>query len=372
MLFLVLGIVLGITTVVTLTSITLAMEKQLENNFESQGTRVLVTPVSKALSLSYNGVSVASNTTYQSPTIDESISSRLTAVGKEAVNVVAPKLVQPVETPSGNALAAGVAFEKELALKPYWKIDGEVPGKDQLLLGSLAAKQLGLSKGAQLELAGRQFTVTGILDQIGTSEDKLIYMTLGQAQQLFDKEGQVTFIEMSILTDGASKEQEETSLAIAAMQQELTEVNVAPVKDQSQARREVVDRFAKFSILVSVVVLFIGCLIVLTTMMASVKERTREIGVFRAIGFRQSHIIKIILTEALVISFAGGIVGYVAGISLAKVASPFIAQIDVQVAWSVGLGVTAVLVSCFVGLAASAYPAYQAAKLDPVEAFRFI
>jgi len=131
-----------------------------------------------------------------------------------------------------------------------------------------------------------------------------------------------------------------------------------------------VDRFAKFSLLVSIVVLFIGSLIVLTTMMSSVRERTKEIGVFRAIGFRQSHIIKIILTEALIISVIGGVVGYLSGVLLAKIAAPYIAQIDVQIGWNIGVGLLAIIISSAVGLLSSAYPAYQAAQLDPVEAFR--
>ncbi len=372
MFFLILGIVLGITTVVTLTSITLAMQEQLESNFEAMGMRVLVTPVSKSLSLSYNGVSVASGTSYQSSTIPQDVAESLKEFRTQGVSVIAPKLVQPAEVMSDRGLVAGVDFESEIKIKPYWGLDGQVPRENEIMLGSVAATKLGLSRGDAAVVEGKQFKVSAVLNETGTSEDKLIFMNLDQAQRLFDRAGELSFIELSVVNSTGEETETAAQKTIAVLKNKFAEVNITPIKGQAQARREVVERFAKFTILVSAVVLFIGCLIVLTTMMSSVKERTREIGIFRAIGFRQSHIIKIILTEAIIISFIGGIIGYVAGILLAKVASPFIAQIDVEISWSFGLGATAILVSSLVGLVASAYPAYQAAKLDPVEAFRFI
>lgn len=368
-LFLILGIVLGITTVVTLTSITLAMQEQLEDNLNAVGQLAIITPASDSLSLSYNGVSVVSTTSYQSRTISEKIVEKLEDIAGQGVSVIAPKLVQPVEIDSQKMLVAGVNFDSELRLKPYWLVKGNLPDAKQVVLGLLAAERLGLAAGDTVDINGSRFVVSGILAETGTVEDKLIYMALPEAQRLFKKAGEVTFIEVSIMPPGKEDAYREQAV-IKQLEDEFPGVNVVPVKDQKQARRDIVDRFAKFSVLVSVVVLVIGGLIVLTTMMSSVKERTREIGIFRAIGFRQSHIIKVFLTEALIISIVGGVIGYFSGILLAKFASPFIAQLDVQIGWNPGLGLAAVLTSSFIGLIASAYPAYLAARLDPVEAFR--
>ncbi|WP_366923601.1 ABC transporter permease [Metallumcola ferriviriculae] len=371
MLFLILGIVLGITTVVALTSITVAMEEQLESNFKAMGTKVLITPISKSLSLSYNGVSVASATSYQSAGIPDGTLTGLDSYSQRGVGIISPKLVRPAEINSTRVLVAGVRFDGETRLKPYWKIDGRVPGADEIMLGAVAAQKLALKVNDTVEIAGQPFTVAGVLQETGAAEDKLVQMELSKAQEIFKEPGAVSFVELNVKNVPIENESE-INPVVKSIQEEFPQVNVKVIKDQTEARREVVERFAKFSLLVSIVVLFIGCLIVLTTMMASVKERTREIGIFRAIGFRQQHIIKIILTEALIISSCGGVIGYIAGVVLAKVTAPFIAQIDVQVGWSLGIGLAAILVSALVGLLSSAYPAYQAAKLDPVEAFRFI
>jgi putative ABC transport system permease protein len=106
-------------------------------------------------------------------------------------------------------------------------------------------------------------------------------------------------------------------------------------------------------------------------MTASVNERTREIGVFRAIGFRQAHIMKIILTEALITSVVAGVAGYFVGLGVSKIVTPMLTM-NGGIAISVNyllLGFSIVL-SVMVGLASSIYPAFKASRLDPTVALR--
>ncbi len=366
--FLILGIILGITTVVTLTSITVAMQRQLEDRFESQGTRLLVTPQSQALSLSYNGVSVASGVAFEAPVLPQKVLADVIGLKDKGVSIVSPKLVKSAEVASNKVLITGIEFNSEIKLKNYWEIQGQVPGENGLLVGKAIKDKLGISIGDDLQIKGSNFKVEGILNETGAAEDKLIFMNLHKLQELYNRQGQLTFIEFNVVDDNEMNEN--LDAVISGIEDRNAGIDISTVKGQDEARKEVVDRFAKFSLLVSIVVLFIGSLIVLTTMMSSVRERTKEIGVFRAIGFRQSHIIKIILTEALIISIIGGVVGYLSGVLLAKIAAPYIAQIDVQIGWNISIGLMAVFISSVVGLLSSAYPAYQAAQLDPVEAFR--
>ena len=121
-------------------------------------------------------------------------------------------------------------------------------------------------------------------------------------------------------------------------------------------------------------VLLIGALIVLTTMMSSVNERTREIGIFRAIGFRRSHVARVILTGGLRGQPGwAGVLGWLIGMlaSQALGAAPG-ADRPCPSAWDPLLAAGAVGLSIAVGMAASAYPAMRAANLDPAEALRFI
>src|SRR5512133_2082836 len=103
----------------------------------------------------------------------------------------------------------------------------------------------------------------------------------------------------------------------------LPGANVMAIQQVVKGRMETLGQFEKFSYGVSGLVLLVGSLMVLVTMMGSVRERTMEIGIFRAMGFRRSHVVRIILLEAAIISGVAGILGYVAGFSATKMLIPF-------------------------------------------------
>jgi putative ABC transport system permease protein len=119
------------------------------------------------------------------------------------------------------------------------------------------------------------------------------------------------------------------------------------------------------------VLVLVGSLVVLVTMMGSVRERTGEIGIFRAIGFRRSHVIKIVLLEAGILSALAGIMGYLVGFGTTKAALPFFAGSNgMEVLFDPILAAGAFAVAMTMGLASSVYPALLAARIDPTDALR--
>jgi putative ABC transport system permease protein len=215
-------------------------------------------------------------------------------------------------------------------------------------------------------LKGETFKVSGILEQTGSQDDALIFAALPRAQKLLGKEGKITIAEVAALCSGCPINDMVTQIA-----EKLPDAKVSAIQQVVAGRLKTLDQFKRFSIGIAVVVLFIGSLIVLVTMMGSVAERKSELGVFRAIGFRKSHIMQIILTEAALVSFIAGLLGYGSGLLAARVVLPFMAESNsahlVTDGWTAA---AALLLALFLGIVASIYPARQAAKLDPTEALR--
>ncbi len=105
-------------------------------------------------------------------------------------------------------------------------------------------------------------------------------------------------------------------------------------------------------------------------MMGSVNERTREIGIFRAIGFRRGHVMQIILLEALLLGIIGGIIGFILGNVVAYGIIPLVMKDGAFAGINSSLGIISILMAVGLSLLASLYPAYKASNMDPSEALR--
>jgi len=114
--------------------------------------------------------------------------------------------------------------------------------------------------------------------------------------------------------------------------------------------------------------LLVGGIGIMNIMLASILERTREIGVRRAVGARQSDIIRQFVVEAILISFVGGSFGIVFGFVMSRLIALLAGWSTIVTASSILL---AFIVSISVGLVFGIYPAVKAARLDPVEAIRY-
>ncbi|MEW6663371.1 MAG: ABC transporter permease [Bacillota bacterium] len=365
-LFLIFGIVLGVAIVVILANFTAAMRAEADQRQAEQGSRILITPKTQRLSLAYRGVTVASGMTYQKELLSGGLLEELKNLPSSVnINTIAPKLLGQVEMDGGKFLVVGSDLKAEKTIYSYLRPQGNWPQtEDQVLAGALAARQMGKAPGSILAIGGKEFILAGVLEETGGPEDRFVFMDLGQAQAILGQHGSLTLVELLVNKPAGGELLDE-------IKNKLPHVEAALVQTEADARQEVVQRFSRFSLLVMLVVVVIGSLIIGTSMMASVNERAREIGVFRALGFRQKHIMGIILTEAFVVSGLGGIIGCLAGLGF-SLALQRALQVDGAVGWNPGAVLGALVLSVAVGLAASLYPAWRAARLDPAEALRLI
>jgi putative ABC transport system permease protein len=106
-------------------------------------------------------------------------------------------------------------------------------------------------------------------------------------------------------------------------------------------------------------------------MMAAVNERTQEIGIFRAIGFRKTHIISIILLEAFILGLGSGLAGFLISVFVSRYAAQAIAEVALaKLNFSPTLAILSLGLGVALGMLSSLYPALRAAKLEPMEALR--
>jgi putative ABC transport system permease protein len=215
-----------------------------------------------------------------------------------------------------------------------------------------------------VRIGGRRFTVTGVLRETGSQDDSLLIVDLGAAQQVLHQPGKVTLVEIAALYAGAPVARIAGEIGAA-----LPQAKVTAMQEAVKSRQHAVDQFRRFTYAIVGVVMAIEALVVFLTVMGSVSERTREIGVFRAIGFRQVHITRLILIEAVIASSIAGVLGYAAGMAVTYVVLPLVAH-SAEVAWAPLLGLTAVVLAVAIGGLASLYPALHAGKMDPTEALR--
>lgn len=376
MAFLLAGMAIGIATIVVLFSISAAMRQEIGNSLDEFGANIVVAPKSDAMALSYGGV-VVGTVSYGSRELGQDILDRIRSI-KDSASLanLAPKVLGAVrarraDTSSRNerlVLVVGVDFDREFAMKKWWKVDGRRPaGAGEAILGYGAAQTLAIRPGETLLLDGRGFAVTGVLEETGGQEDNAVFMSIRPAQGLLGKEGRVSMVEVAAYCNSCPIDE-----MVAQISQAVPEAKVSALKQAIASRMETVSRFDRFAYALSLIVLLIGALVVATTMMSSVNERTREIGVFRAVGFRKKHVIEIIMLEALITTVAGGIVGFAAGKIGAILAGPAIGGVEVALTPDIGLFAEVVLLSAVVGLLATIYPALRASNLDPAEALRFI
>ena len=366
-LFLIVGLTIGITTVVTLISITRMMNEDISKKLDEFGANILILPRSDDLSLSYGGMGIG-GVAIDAQTLGNSDVPKIRQIEvRENISTVSPKLIGVMEIERKKVPLMGVHFGEESRLKKWWKIHGAVPkAREEVLLGNEVAVRLFKSAGDNLAINGKAVRISGVLDETGSQDDFLIFGDLTFVQEVMKKPGALSLIEVSAFCNTCPIEE-----IVRQISEKLPHAKVTAIKQTLQTKMEAIDHFKKFSVAISIIVLLIGSLIVFTNMMASVNERKREIGIFRAIGFRKSHVVRIIFLEALMVGLTAGMIGYLLGLGVSQIVGPMVTGMKGgKVFFDPLLGVGAILLSSLIGILSSAYPAIHASKMDPTTALR--
>ncbi|MEJ2137184.1 MAG: hypothetical protein P8X86_18305, partial [Desulfofustis sp.] len=150
------------------------------------GANIVVKPFTETLSVSYGGFHMGDMLLDVKDLRESETTTAIRSIElNDRISVVAPKLVNMFKVGEVAIAAVGVRWEEELGIKSYWATDGAMPeGPEQILLGALAARKLGLETGDALTLQDQRFEISGVLYETGSDDDSVILMDLSTLQQL--------------------------------------------------------------------------------------------------------------------------------------------------------------------------------------------
>jgi putative ABC transport system permease protein len=309
--------------------------------------------------------------TFLNTSMDESVGAKLKSLS--TVAQATPMIYNVMDlTPEVNALVYGWkadSFEfqslKLLSGRPFRD------GHAEVMLGDLLAEDLKKKPGDTLEIQGTPFTVVAVYHGGSGLEAGAVIMPLDQLQQLSSMQGKVSTIHVRLRPAPHGVSQEEyLKRAQAQIQAALPGLRAVPAAERANNNQFV--RIAGASAWgTSLIALLIGILGIANTMAMSVFERTREIGILRALGWKKGQVLVLIQLEAVVLGLGGGFLGIALGWCALYVlaALPQTASI-VTTSFPWGLLAEALGIAVLAGLAAGAFPAWRGARLSPVEALR--
>ena len=367
---LVISVVIGVAAIIFLYSTTQAMKEDVANKLDQYGSNILILP-DTGEAMTFGGITVEAPT--QVKELDMSLIPLMQTIkNKETLATIAPKLLVNTTINGQEILLLGVDFPQEFRLKKWWKVDGlsksQLPSAGEVILGSDVALSLNLTLQQNVSIKGQDFKVAGIIQPTGSAEnDQAVFMDLAVLQKLANRPNAISLIETAALCYTCPIEEVTQQLS-----DKLPGTKVTALKSTLESRDTTVNKFNLFARSVSLILFLASSLAITMTMKSSVKERTREIGILRAIGFRKRHIIQIVLTEAGLLSLLGGLLGYLLGMGSAVYFGSALVKAEVLIPWQSDLLVYAWGASLLIGLLGSLYPAWKAARLDPTESLRYM
>lgn len=372
-----LGVVIGTMTVVAILTTTLAGQERIYSQLEKYGPNLTIVPAISNLDMNMGDLSLGTLTigdNYISeerlPQVRQIADSKIReGMGIEDegdIATIAPKLYLNTEIKGTKMLVVGIDPQEENIIKTWWRIrEGEyLDGADQALVGSVASDLLNLKVGDRIALNSREVTVSGILEEAGSNDDYQVFVPILVLQKAFNKEGLISSIDVRALCNACPVE------GIAdSINHNIPGVRAVAVKQVAATEMGMMERINKLMLALAGITLAVGLFGVVNTMMASVHERIKDIGIMRAVGASRRQIIRIFVYEAVIIGMVGGIFGYIAGTLLAYLIGPIIFEgaVITYVPQYLPLSLAlATVISVIAGL----YPAFRATRIKVADSFR--
>ena len=389
----VLGIVIGVAAVISLMSIGRGAQASITEMIQSLGTNLLfVQPGASSFGGIFFGQGSASTLTLEDA---EAIAD---SAAIPSVSAVAPELSTNGQLVYGRentfTQVLGVTPEyvgvRNLELSTGGFIsDGHVVNRSEVIvLGSFVSETLfGLRDpvGQTVKVNGRPFTIIGVLDSMGGGpfglfdDQVLVPITTAYYRLASERttQGDVTVNLISVqVQDESLMDQAEAQIAtLLRLRHRVTgedDFTINNQQDTLETLEETTDTFVMFLGAIAGISLLVGGIGIMNIMLVSVTERTREIGIRKAMGATRRDILVQFMAEAIVLSIGGGGIGVLAGVTLSRLIDgrTLFGQ-AFETVFSGDIVILALLVSAAIGLFFGIYPAMRAARQHPIDALRY-
>lgn len=360
----ILGVGVAMATIVTLRGVAHGFERSFQQNFEHRGADLIVTQAGVPDQLRSD--------------ITEKVGPLLTAI--PGVLRATPGLVELLDFQRGEGTHSAIVNGWNIGDAPFEDLTIQSgrgfhkQDRRKILLGKTLAQNLNKKVGSFVEVQRQKFEVIGIYDSFTLHENGGAVLPLPELQELMLRKGSVTGFSV-VLTAGADKN--DTMDRVRSQIESLTDEEGNPYRITAQTTREYVSKAMPIRLahgmawVTSLIALVIGSISMLNTMIMSVMERTKEIGILRALGWRMKRVVAMVLGEALILSLAAMTAGTLAAFAVLRwlahrpETNGFVSGEMAPVVLLEGLLMTVVL-----AVIGGSYPAYRAARWLPSEALR--
>jgi putative ABC transport system permease protein len=354
----IIGIAIGIATIVALGMITVSLEDSTETTLKNGSAEITATKI---------GSSMASS----SGNLNESYVEELSKI--DGVEKTAGMLESNVVDTSKSSDSSRYGFslygakKDELDVVGINNINGSVFNEDEneLIVGKSLADEENYTIGDTIDVYGNDFKITGIYETGSIFYDSAMYTSLSKLQNLTDNEGEISSVYIKIKKDANL-----TVVNDNIKDKYNDTLNTITTEEMSQTIDDTLGMINQVTTAIEVLAIIIGGLGVINTMMMTVFERTREIGVLKSVGWSKKRILTMIMGESIVLTVLSGIIGSILGV-LAVFILFKAGGDEMTLIFNINIFIKAFAVALSVGIIGGLYPAIKASKLSPTEALRY-